>query len=56
MEGNLIKGVTVLVLKGAPCSGKTFYVENEAMHDENLQPLCVVNRDTIRGIMFSGIL
>ena len=54
MEGNLIKGVTVLVLKGAPCSGKAFYVENEAMHDENLQPLCVVNRDNLRKILFAG--
>ena len=54
MEGNLIKGVTVLVLKGAPCSGKTFYVEHEAKYDENLQPLRVVNRDNLREILFAG--
>lgn len=54
MDNKLIKGVTVLVLKGAPCSGKTFYVENEAIHDENLQPLRVVNRDNLREILFAG--
>ena len=54
MEGKLVKNVTVLVLKGAPCSGKSFYVETEAKHDENLQPLRVVNRDTLREILFAG--
>lgn len=54
MDNKFIKGVTVLVLKGAPCSGKTFYVNTEAKYDENLQPLRVVNRDTLREILFAG--